>query len=302
MKKITIIIVNYHSNKLIATQITKLNDISRKISKIIIVDNSSNFELLCPTNINLEVKKPGFNAGFGAAVNLAVNGSNLDLFLMLNPDVCISNETMGQLIRLVERDDVDWGTINCTVGKKKYANLNCLPGFFSMCDIITLGFAKKILLNLDMKEKLYVDGSLLFMRKELFELVGGFNDLFLYGEDTVIGYRLSRMEKPFTYFNKLDYTHFRSTSSGEKSSSFKYQRVFYAHLNFLKEHRGRIVEAWIFYMFLLLYNIFSLVIFVAAGMKERKTGALSRLIALWELRRFAFSKCTRIEGFHRHDK
>jgi len=93
--KITIIIVLYNSTDLIFECLKSLNKFN-----IIIVDNGKNSDYLnqLKQKNNIKIVSKNKNLGYGCGINFAFNFIETDYFLILNPDVKISETSIEKLL------------------------------------------------------------------------------------------------------------------------------------------------------------------------------------------------------------
>ena len=93
--KLTIIIVLYNSTDLIFECLKSLNKFN-----IIIVDNGKNSDYLnqLKQKNNIKIVSKNKNLGYGCGINFAFNFIETDYFLILNPDVKISETSIEKLL------------------------------------------------------------------------------------------------------------------------------------------------------------------------------------------------------------
>tara|TARA_B100001093_G_scaffold175748_1_gene168532 strand:+ start:3455 stop:4315 length:861 start_codon:yes stop_codon:yes gene_type:complete len=93
--KITIVIVLYNSTDLIFECLKSLNKFN-----IIIVDNGKNSDCLnqLKQKKNIKIVSKNKNLGYGCGINFAFNFIKTDYFLILNPDVTISETSIEKLL------------------------------------------------------------------------------------------------------------------------------------------------------------------------------------------------------------
>ena len=98
---VSVIIVNYNTNELLAQCIHSVIDYPRDVAyEIIVVDNNSNeFTPDDYTSIsnNIEIVRLSRNIGFGKANNEGVKIANGELVLFLNSDTLLLNDAISML-------------------------------------------------------------------------------------------------------------------------------------------------------------------------------------------------------------
>lgn len=178
--KLSIVVVNYNTEKdlFICINSIRKQDCSYEY-EIIVVDNSNSIDVSDPFYDSMLIINPNYNLGFGCANNLAVENSNGEYILFLNPDCSLINERTLQLMIDYMLSNVEIGVLTTRVTqnnvvieanykypKQKYLTqkiFNNLPG--DIC---------------------WVLGAVMMVKKSVFvKEVNGFDqDFFLYGEET----------------------------------------------------------------------------------------------------------------------
>jgi GT2 family glycosyltransferase len=138
----------------------------------------------------VRVLRPGANVGFAAACNRGARETQGDVLLFLNPDTVVQPGAVDELARTVADDAVgaamgrllmlsDPATLNSRGAAIHIAGLGWSSGLGEPADTVT-----------EQREVTYANGSVLAMRRDLFEELGGFTEeLFLYHEDLELGWR-----------------------------------------------------------------------------------------------------------------
>lgn len=110
MLSVSVHIVTYNSETDITACIQSVFRQSHPVRKVIIVDNASDdatLQELTPFAGKVEIVKNNVNVGFAAAHNQAIQGSDSDCFLVLNPDVVLDKDYIKNLVMFMEsRNDV----------------------------------------------------------------------------------------------------------------------------------------------------------------------------------------------------
>jgi len=99
-KKITIVIVIYDSTNLILNCLSQLSNFN-----IIIVDNKNNIKIIeeLKSYKNISIISKNKNLGFGNAVNFAIEHTSTELFLLLNPDIFISEKDIFKIYETINK-------------------------------------------------------------------------------------------------------------------------------------------------------------------------------------------------------
>jgi len=92
------VIVNYHTERLIAPLLEDLAGEGPYCRRVYVVDNSGTFSL-SGRGPDLEIINPGKNLGYGRAVNLAARSSTAPYLLVLNPDLRLFPGALEALLK-----------------------------------------------------------------------------------------------------------------------------------------------------------------------------------------------------------
>lgn len=110
MRKLSIIIVNYNTGKLLAQCLHSIKEASNGLeepeTEIVIVDNASSdssVDLALKEKLPLVLIKNKRNEGFAKSVNQGIKKSEGEFKLLLNPDTKVKKDTLKALVEFVER-------------------------------------------------------------------------------------------------------------------------------------------------------------------------------------------------------
>jgi GT2 family glycosyltransferase len=216
---VSVIIVNYHSAKMVIDCINSIYDKTRGISyEIIVVDNASG-------DGSVETLREAFgekitlidsaeNLGFGKANNLGAKQACGKYLFLLNPDTLLVNDSIGILYEYMEahpNTGVSGGNLFspemaptpsfCRAfddlrGEKRRASWRKLLGD-RVCAKLHIGQEKPMpeFNHTDMPEKVaYIFGADMMLPRSVFEQVGGFDpDFFMYGEEEELTWRITQL-------------------------------------------------------------------------------------------------------------
>ena len=255
MTELSIIIVNYNVKEFLLNLLDSLEKSSENIkTEIIIVDNNStdgSIEVInkkYPTVITIQNKE---NVGFGAANNQALEIAKGKYLLMINPDTLVKENTLTEMIKFMD-ENPQVGIAGCKVlnpdGTLQLACRRSFPTpWVSLTKVTGLSkmfpksklFAKYNLTYLDENESNEVDaisGSFMFMRKEAYDKVGGFDtDFFMYGEDLDLCYRVQKSGYKVYYVKDTEIIHYKGEST--KRSKIDETKIFYSAMHkFVRKH------------------------------------------------------------------
>ena len=94
-----ILIVTFHSEKIIENLLNNLKNFN-----VIVIENSNNekFKSYLESKFsNVKCILPGSNLGYGAALNIGFNKFKFKNYLILNPDIEISNQKVLEIYKLL---------------------------------------------------------------------------------------------------------------------------------------------------------------------------------------------------------
>ncbi len=248
---VSIIIVNYNVRDFLVQCLNSIfNSKTSFLFEVIVVDNNStddSVEFLHKTfpvvNV-LELKK---NSGFSYANNKGFEASKGKYLLFLNPDTVLQEDTLQTMYDFMEKTP-KVGIAGCKVlNADGTIQLACRRGFptpwvaftklFGLQKLFPKSrlFGRYNLTYLDPDEFSYVDaisGSFMFIRRELFAKLGGFDtSFFMYGEDLDICYRAKKSGMEVAYVPTTSIIHYKGQSTirsiiDNKYHFFKSMEIF----------------------------------------------------------------------------
>jgi len=258
---ISVIIVNYNTERYLDTCIGSVFSQTQGCSfEVIVVDNASDNDpepVLSEKYPQVRFFRNDTNRGFGAANNIGVSGSKGEYLFFLNPDTVLMNDCIGLFFRFMISANSHLRTAACggnlvnTDGSPApaWGNLPTLSLLFSDLGfrrlyrdyydnrLATYGFCN----FREERAVPYISGADLFIRKDIFLKVGGFNEqYFMYYEDADLGYRLKR-EGNKTYLlpeAKILHHESRSTRNGNGFNYRKYELLEKSKYLYFKKNHG----------------------------------------------------------------
>src|SRR5688572_16935214 len=194
---VSIIIVNYRSWKPLQNCLESilLTERTNIIFEVIIVDNFSNdgqFESFQNKFKDFTFIRNNSNSGFANGCNLGAKQANGNYLLFLNPDTIISSNTLSTLCTTY-REHPEIGILSCLQVDRKnrfFHQKNIFPSLLHLFGLSRFLY-RKTNTHFTSKEELFfpdwVSGALIFIGKNWFEKVNGWNeDYWLYFEDVEI--------------------------------------------------------------------------------------------------------------------
>ena len=253
--KISVIIVNYNVEFFLEQCLNSVKKALANISgEVFVVDNNSidgSVEMvrLKFPEINLIANKD--NRGFSKANNQAIEISQGEYILLLNPDTVVEEDTFSKVISFMDNHPDAGGLgVRMLDGKGIFLpeSKRGLPtpkvAFYKIFGLSKLfpkskKFGQYHLGHLSEFETNEVDilsGAFMLMRKEALEKVGLLDEtFFMYGEDVDLSYRIQKGGYKNYYFPETRIIHYKGEST--KKSSVNYVFVFYrAMVIFAEKH------------------------------------------------------------------
>lgn len=248
---VSFIIVNYESRNYLLRCIESICQKKMGFSYEIIVVNND----IIPLEFNFEIKhlsilEENKNLGFATSCNIGAKMAKGIIFCFLNPDteLLASQDILPLTTLLIQKrfavigpklipdpsssDPQEWST-----GAKT-----------GIWDIIknNLGLAtsKKIWQSKELIRVDWVSGACLFVRRDNFFEVNGFDEnFFMYFEDMDFCTRIRSKGKKIAYFPKYSVVHFSGKSNSSRSLQKKY--YFQSQGYYLKKHSGKLAYFFI---------------------------------------------------------
>lgn len=236
---LSIILVNYRSEKWLISCLLGLNELSLSpLTFEVIVVNNDPKKFIAPEKLLFELKilESQKNIGFGGANNLGVRTSKGKNILFLNPDTLFQKKSIESLFRFFKKNPHI-----AILGPKIIQASRFRPQPFTCgkkTSLLGILFRNTILKPWNKKKPTLVDwvsGTALLVRKSLFQKVGGFDEkFFMYFEDQDLCLRIKKLGYDVCFFPKSDVLHY----DGKCWPNSKQQKIaFYAAQDyFFKKH------------------------------------------------------------------
>ena len=193
MKKVSIIIVNWNGRDVTMDCVESLIKQDYPELEIIVSDNGStdgSIETLRERFPQVRRVENGENLGFGSAVNRGIEAGFGDYFLFLNNDLVLQVDAVRELVRVLDADSKAGAVIPKILYYEKRDTINSFGvrvNYTSVCCPNRIHCKDSI----DLKPYETACGGIFMFRREVYEMVGGFDpDLFLYHEDHDLSWRI----------------------------------------------------------------------------------------------------------------
>jgi len=227
----TIILISYKSEKLILNFIKKLP----KLIPIIIIDNSNSLlleDIIKKEYPNLEVFVKN-NDGVSSALNFAVKKIKTKYFLQISPDIDFNYKDILVYLEFAKKLNNKFAAIG-----PRFLNVK-KKGHKQISDKIEFGSINSI------------HGSCMFMNKECFNKIGGFDEnYFLYFEETDYCYRGRKLGYKSYQINKSKVrSQGRSvdlSTDSEKITNLLNWHFIWSKFYFNKKKYGKLISLLIF--------------------------------------------------------
>ena len=244
MLQVSIILVNYNTKDLLANCLKSIYEQSFGIQfEIIVVDNAStdgseeHIKILFPNVIWINSCT---NLGFGRANNLGASKATGEYLFMLNSDTILKNNAIAMFLEYMQKyENQHLGIIGGYL-RDSHGNINFSYGTFPSAAqefryIVNKIFGDKV--SVATRSVDFVSGADMFMKRELFNLIGGFDpNIFMYYEETDLQYRLHDAGYVQKIIEGPDIIHFEG---GSEIKNFTYNRFIMSQKSYnyyIKKH------------------------------------------------------------------
>lgn len=196
--------------------------------------------------------------GFGANNNhifkycQKIGMKKKDLFLVLNPDIIITENSINELEYLALKNNSKIASINLFLDEKKTISDNSLrlyPTFFNFIKAL-LFKSKDTIVNKNKANHIeiqWVSGAFILFEADVYAQLGGFDErYFMYCEDIDICYRAKKLKFNIDYYHNIEAIHLARRNNRKIFSRHFYWHVFNAirflliKNNFLKMKKDKI--------------------------------------------------------------
>jgi N-acetylglucosaminyl-diphospho-decaprenol L-rhamnosyltransferase len=244
---ISVIIPNYRSEQYLKANVASLyskTSLSNLSLEVIVVNNDEREKL---EEIRLEFQEAiilnhGENVGFGAAINLGAKKAKGKYLFFLNPDCEIISSNIECVIREFEVNP-EIGIIGSQlIGADGQTQEWSAGTEITIINIIKnnigLPSGRKIWRNKKKVKADWVAGTAMFIKREFFDKISGFDEnFFMYFEDVDLCRRARNYGRDVYYFPEFKVRHFGGGSY--KSKKIQKENYYNSQEQFFKKHYGR---------------------------------------------------------------
>jgi hypothetical protein len=241
-KKISISIVNFQSKDFLEKCLASIfrNIINYK-AEIVVINNDKeeNLEELLLKFPEIKIINQKKNVGFGTGHNIGAKEAQGEILLFLNPDTEIL-EDISPVINLFENENI--GVVGLKLKKENGEIQEWSAGKeTSLWRLIknNIGFSasRKIWLSSKPIKADWVSGAAFFIRKDLFNKLGGFDEnFFMYYEDEDLCKRVRESGRKILYYPLISIKHLGGKSFKKEK---KQKQYFYSSQDYyFQKHLG----------------------------------------------------------------
>lgn len=228
-----------HSHSKIIREIDCLSELANEF-QLVVKNNTHDPDLISYCNeTSIELIDSEYNCGFGANNNIIFNYcvsqlgmSAKDYFIVLNPDIDISIETIRKLVDKMEKTGTSLSSINLYKDRQHTEYDNSVRHFPTLTTFFKsyLGMGNETIIDKNIiKDDCNVDwaaGSFLAFQSGHYQELKGFDDrYFMYCEDIDICFRSAQRQKPLVYFPSFEAIHLAKHANRKLFSKHFYWHV-----------------------------------------------------------------------------
>ena len=247
--KLSIIILNYNTKELTRNCINSILDHSDNYEIIIVDNNSGDDSVNYLENIfkdSISIIRNNKNLGFAAANNIGSKQASGDILLFLNSDTIVKENIFASIVKTFDDNE----RIGIVSPKIILSDGSLQDNSFGQYPTILNTILSKLLSRKNVNNKIkdnnkikaiknvnWVSGCCLFIRKNLFEQVNGFDaNFFLYFEDVDLCKRVFNLDYMICIDNNSEIMHLGGKSI--KKNSTRKKHYYKSQDYYFKKHLG----------------------------------------------------------------
>jgi GT2 family glycosyltransferase len=190
--KVSVVIVAYRSGEMLGRCLASLERDTSADKEVLVVDNGPEVDEIeqARAREDVEVLGDGANLGYAAGSNLGARNATGDVLFFLNPDTVVEPGTLGALARRLEDESIAIAMPRLRLLDEPEL-LNSRGATVHLSGMAWSDGFRAPAASLDgVLDIPYANGSVLAIRRALFEELGGFTEeYFIYLEDLELGWR-----------------------------------------------------------------------------------------------------------------
>jgi len=279
MKVLSIIIVAYKGWARLNKCLEALDSFAGSTfkSEVIVVDNKSEDETiykLVKRFSKFRFIHNNINGGFANGCNLGSKSATGDFLLFLNPDTVASESELEKLLN-VARKNPSFGIVSCRqVNERSKVSIASgpFPGMFNLTGLQRAIFKGRQARGDRRQEEInfpdWVSGSVIMIRKEIFENIGGFDeDFWMYYEDVDLCRRVRNIPLEIGFCNNItiEHNHGGSSRINLKTASMTKTEVHISQHVYISKHKTGL-NKYLIQTFLIINNLITCGIMALSGL------------------------------------
>jgi GT2 family glycosyltransferase len=231
--QLSVIILNYNVRYFLELCVLSVENALQNIdSEIIVVDNNSSddsCEMIKSRFPNVKLIQNNQNLGFPKGNNIGVSQAKGDYICILNPDTVVAEDTFEKVLAFAKKQNnlgiigvklID-GTGNFLPESKRgiptpwvaFTKIMGLYKLFPKSSFFNKYYAQHLSENQTGEVEILV-GAFMFLKKEVYQEVGGFDEeCFMYSDDIDMSYTVLQKEKHNYYFHETAVIHYKGEST-----------------------------------------------------------------------------------------
>ena len=301
--QLSVIILNYNVRYFLELCVLSVQQALIGIdSEIIVIDNNSSDEsstMMQERFPEIKLIQNYENIGFPKGNNMGVAQAQGKYICILNPDTVVAEDTFVKILNFVSSNAVDQnklGIVGCKLidgagnflpeSKRgvptpwvAFTKVTGLYRMFPHWNFWTRKFGKYYAMDLAQNQTGKVAilvGAFMFMKKELYLEVGGFDEnCFMYSDDIDLSYRISKKGKDNYYYHETTVIHYKGESTIKDA---KYMQRFQEAMQFFYTKHFSI-PTQNFWTGTFLFSIFMRIGIVFFSLFKRFQGVTSRKLS-----------------------
>lgn len=289
--QLSVIILNYNVRYFLELCILSVQKSLLTVdAEIIVIDNNSqddSCEMMRKRFPNIKLIENKENSGFPKGNNIGVAAASGEYICILNPDTVVAEDTFVKILAFAKKQK-DLGIIGC---KLIDGTGNFLPEskrgvptpFVAFTKIAVLYkffpkyFGKYYAQHITENESGKVDilvGAFMFMKRELYTDLGGFDeDCFMYSDDIDLSYLSLKSGKSNYYFHETSVIHYKGESTVKDGT---YMKRFQEAMNFFYQKHFKV--SFFFSVFMKIGIILFSLVKMLQGKPKSKSAAQNYIL------------------------
>lgn len=257
---VSIVIVNYNTEKLLDDCLISIYERTYGVDfEVIVVDNKSeenSLDYLIKKHPLVTFHYANQNLGFGKANNLGATLASGKYLFFLNPDTILISNAVAILANYLNSHP----RVGICGGNMYRRDMTPVSSLYNI-DFLTYEY--KIILNIkrtsgfnytkEPQEVLVIVGADLFIRKDIFDNLKGFDpDFFMYFEEVELCYRIRKYGYKVMSIPQAEIIHLQGGSAENKSdelNKWSYKEHWYSKFLFFSKTKGLTQTKTVYYIY-----------------------------------------------------